>query len=101
MSNTAEPSSTSSAIGLWAADWGGAAGKRSSAGWEAAAQNDSILIGNAGVYAKWIPQLRAWNPKLMILVYNLGPYLQKRQLRLQHHPASRIPAGSPTTPTAT
>lgn len=77
VSNTAVPSSTSSSIGLWAADWGGAAGKRSSAGWQAAAQNDSILIGNAGVYAKWIPQLRAWNPKLMILVYNLGPYMQK------------------------
>ncbi|MGD0370608.1 MAG: putative glycoside hydrolase [Candidatus Dormibacteria bacterium] len=76
VSNTADPGSTSSTIGLWAADWGGAAGQRSSAGWQAAAQNDSILIGNAGVYAKWIPQLRSWNPKLMILVYNLGPYLQ-------------------------
>ena len=76
VSNTAAPSATTSAIGLWAADWGGAAGKRSTAGWQAAAQNDSILIGNAGVYAKWIPQLRSWNPKLMILVYNLGPYMQ-------------------------
>jgi hypothetical protein len=75
--DTANPNPTSSTIGLWAADWGGAAGQRSSAGWEAAAQNDSILIGDAGVYAKWIPKLRSWNPNLMILVYNLGPYMQK------------------------
>ncbi|MGP8159769.1 MAG: putative glycoside hydrolase [Candidatus Dormibacteria bacterium] len=73
----ADPASTASTIGLWAADWGGAAGSRSSAGWQAAAENDSILIGNAGVYSKWIPQLHAWNPNLTILVYNLGPYLQK------------------------
>jgi len=75
--NATNPATTSSSIGLWAADWGGAAGKRSSAGWEAAAHNDRILIGNAGVYSKWIPQLHAWNPNLTVLVYNLGPYLQK------------------------
>ncbi|MDQ6672879.1 MAG: putative glycoside hydrolase family 15 protein [Chloroflexota bacterium] len=71
------PGSTASSIGLWAADWGGAASRRSAAGWQAAALNDQILIGGAGVYKKWIPQLHAWNPKLVILTYNLGPYLQK------------------------
>jgi hypothetical protein len=69
--------SSSTAIGLWAADWGGAASKRTSAGWQAAAMNDSVLIGQAGVYKKWIPQLKAWNPSVTILEYNLGPYLQK------------------------
>ena len=43
----------------------------------AAALNDQILIGQAGVYKKWIPQLHAWNPKLIVLTYDLGPYLQK------------------------
>ncbi len=71
------PASTSSSIGLWAADWGGAAAKRSTAGWQAAAHNDRILIGEAGVYRKEIPQLHAWNPNLTVLVYNIGPYLQK------------------------
>jgi hypothetical protein len=70
------PASTSSSIGLFAYDMG-AASSRSSAGWEAAAHNDSLLIGEAGIYSKWIPQLHAWNPKLTILVYNLGPYLAK------------------------
>jgi hypothetical protein len=69
--------SSSSSIGLWAADWGGAASKRTAAGWQAAAMNDSVLIGQAGVYKKWIPQLKAWNPNVTILEYNLGPYLQK------------------------
>lgn len=71
------PESTASSIGLWAADWGGAAAKRSTAGWEAAAKNDRILIGDAGTYSKMLPQLHAWNPNLTVLVYNLGPYLQK------------------------
>jgi hypothetical protein len=71
------PRSTPGSVGLWAADWGNAAATRTTAGWEAAAQDDSLLIGQAGVYAKWMPQLRAWNPSLTILVYNLGPYLQK------------------------
>ena len=71
------PQSTASAIGLWAADWGGAASKRSTAGWQAAAKNDRILIGGAGSYQKMIPQLHAWNPNLTVLVYNLGPYLTK------------------------
>ena len=75
--DTATPTGTGSSIGLWAADWGGAAGSRSSAGWQAAAKNDSILIGVAGTYRKWIPQLHAWNPNLTILEYKLGPYLQK------------------------
>ena len=39
--------------------------------------NNSVLIGQAGVYKKWIPQLKAWNPNVTILEYNLGPYLQK------------------------
>jgi hypothetical protein len=69
--------SSSSTVGLWAADWGGAAAKRTAAGWQAAAMNDSVLIGEAGVYKKWIPQLKAWNPNVTILEYNLGPYLQK------------------------
>lgn len=68
---------TAGTIGLWAADWGGAAAQRSAAGWQAAATHDSVLIGQAGVYKKWIPQLKAWNPKLVVLQYNLGPYLQK------------------------
>jgi hypothetical protein len=76
-SNALSPQSTASSIGLWAADWGGAAAKRSTAGWEAAAHNDRILIGGAGVYSKMIPQLHAWNPNLTVLVYNIGPYLQK------------------------
>lgn len=71
------PGSTSSSIGLWAADWGGAASKRSTAGWQAAAKNDRILIGDAGIYSRMIPQLHSWNPNLTVLVYNLGPYLQK------------------------
>jgi len=71
------PASTESTIGLFAYDLGGAASSRSSAGWEAAARNDSILIGEARVYAPWISQLHAWNPNLTIQVYNLGPYLQK------------------------
>lgn len=71
------PGSTASSIGLWAADWGGAASKRSTAGWEAAAKNDRILIGDAGPYSKMMSQLHAWNPNLTVLVYNLGPYLQK------------------------
>jgi hypothetical protein len=71
------PTSTLGTVGLWAADWGGAAGSRTGAGWEAAAENDSLLIGQPGVYAKWMPQLRAWNPNLTILAYNLGPYLEK------------------------
>ena len=75
--NATSPGTTSSTIGLWAADWGGAAAKRSSAGWQAAAKNDRILIGGAGVYRKWIPQLHAWNASLTILVYNMGPYLSK------------------------
>ena len=70
-------SGVSSTIGLWAADWGGAAAHRTTAGWQAAATNDSVLIGGAGVYKKWIPQLKAWNPSVTILEYNLGPYLQK------------------------
>ena len=73
----AAASGSASTIGLWAADWGGAASQRSAAGWQAAATNDSVLIGQAGVYKKWIPQLKAWNPKITILEYNLGPYLQK------------------------
>lgn len=75
--NALSPASTSSSIGLWAADWGGAASKRSAAGWQAAAHNDSILIGDAHVYSKELAQLHAWNPSLLVLVYNLGPYLQK------------------------
>ena len=75
--DTTSPASTSGSIGLWAADWGGAASSRSSAGWEAAAQNDSILIGNARTYAPWISKLHGWNSKVMVLVYDLGPYLQK------------------------
>jgi hypothetical protein len=71
------PTTTATSIGLWASDWGGAAAKRSTAGWQAAARNDRILIGNAGVYPKWIPQLHGWNPNLTVLVYNVGPYLQK------------------------
>jgi hypothetical protein len=71
------PQSTSSSIGLWAADWGGAASKRSAAGWQAAAHNDRIIIGNARSYSKELAQLHAWNPSLTVLVYNLGPYLQK------------------------
>ena len=71
------PTSTPGTIGLWAADWGNAASTRTTQGWEAAAQNDDVLIGQVGVYKKWIPQLRGWNPNLTILAYNLGPYLQK------------------------
>jgi hypothetical protein len=71
-----DPAPTTSTIGLWAADWGSAAATRSSAGWEAAAENDSLLIGNASAYASWISKLHAWNPKLTVLDYNLGPYLQ-------------------------
>jgi len=74
---TSGSDSSSTTVGLWAADWGGAASKRTTAGWQAAATNDSVLIGQAGVYKKWIPQLKAWNPNLIILEYNLGPYLQK------------------------
>lgn len=70
-------SGTSGSIGLWAADWGGAASTRSTAGWQAAATNDTVLIGQAGVYKKWLPQLHVWNPNLIVLEYNLGPYLQK------------------------
>jgi hypothetical protein len=77
MTANAGTDSSSSTIGLWAADWGGAASKRTAAGWQAAAMNDSVLIGQAGVYKKWIPQLKAWNPNVTILEYNLGPYLQK------------------------
>lgn len=71
------PASTASSIGLWAADWGGAASRRSTAGWQAAAKNDRILIGGAGTYSKMLGQLHAWNPALTVLVYNIGPYLQK------------------------
>ena len=74
---TSGTDSSSTTVGLWAADWGGAASKRTTAGWQAAATNDSVLIGGAGVYKKWIPQLKAWNPNVTILEYNLGPYLQK------------------------
>ena len=77
LSANAGTDSSSSTIGLWDADWGGAASKRTTAGWQAAAMNDSVLIGQAGVYKKWIPQLKAWNPSVTILEYNLGPYLQK------------------------
>ena len=84
------PQSTASSIGLWAADWGGAASKRSAAGWQAAAHNDRILIGNASTYSKELAQLHAWNPSLTVLVYNLGPYLQKGSstfnLILSQHP---------------
>jgi hypothetical protein len=75
--NALSPASTASSIGLWAADWGGAASKRSTAGWQAAAKNDRILIGEAHTYQKMIPQLHAWNANLTVLVYNIGPYLQK------------------------
>jgi len=68
---------TSTSIGLWAADWGGAVGQRSAAAWQAAAENDSIMVGVPGTYEKWISQLHAWNPNLKVLAYNLGPYLQK------------------------
>jgi len=74
---TSGTDSSSTTVGLWAADWGGAASKRTAAEWQAAATNDSVLVGQAGVYKKWIPQLKAWNPNLTILEYNLGPYLQK------------------------
>jgi hypothetical protein len=71
------PTSTAGNVGLWAADWGGAAGKRTAAGWQAAALNYQLLVGQNGVYKKWITQLHAWNPKLIVLTYDLGPYLQK------------------------
>jgi hypothetical protein len=71
------PVSCPGTVGLWAADWGNAAAGRTAAEWQAAADNDSLLVGQPGVYAKWIPQLRAWNPNLTLLAYNLGPYLQK------------------------
>jgi hypothetical protein len=71
------PVSSPGTVGLWAADWGGAAASRTSAEWQAAAENDSVLVGQPGVYKEWMSQLRAWNPNLTILAYNLGPYLQK------------------------
>jgi len=84
------PASTASSIGLWAADWNGAAGTRSTAGWEAAAKNMSILVGNISTYTKWNAQLHSWNPSLITLAYNLGPYLQKGSQTynqvLQAHP---------------
>ena len=80
---TSGSNSSSTTVGLWAADWGGAAAKRTAAGWQAAATNDSVLIGGAGVYKKWIPQLKAWNPNVTILEYNLGPYLQKGSANYQ------------------
>ncbi|MGD1033918.1 MAG: putative glycoside hydrolase [Candidatus Dormibacteria bacterium] len=71
------PVSRPGTVGLWAADWGGAAASRTTAEWQAAAENDSVLVGEPGVYKNWMSQLRAWNPDLTILAYNLGPYLQK------------------------
>jgi phage baseplate assembly protein gpV len=77
MATIVSPASTSSTVGLWAADWGAAAARRTAAGWQAAARNESLLIGQPGVYQRWIPQLHAWNPRLTILAYDLGPYLQR------------------------
>lgn len=94
------PTSSPGTVGLWAADWGGAAASRTSAEWQAAAENDSVVIGQPGVYKKWMSQLRAWNPELTVLAYNLGP--TSRRAAPTSPPCSpRTRAGSPTTRTVT
>jgi hypothetical protein len=70
---------TTARIGLFAQDWNGFHKTRTEAGWQAAATNNSVLVGPGGssVYAKRVPQLHAWNPALLVLTYNAGPYLVK------------------------
>jgi hypothetical protein len=63
---------------LYAQDWNGFPAKRSMAAWEQAAVTHQVLVGTQGpVYGKMIAQLHAWNPKLKVLVYDLGPYTIK------------------------
>ena len=68
-------SSSASPILLYGQDWNGAPSTRSTAAWQQAAITHAILVGTPGrVYGDMIPQLHAWNPKLKVLVYDLGPY---------------------------
>ena len=63
---------------LYAQDWNGFPAKRSMAAWEQAALTHQVLVGTQGaVYGKMIAQLHVWNPKLKVLVYDLGPYTIK------------------------
>lgn len=70
---------TSNPISLFAQDWNGFAASRSQADWQAAAENNAVLVGPPGssVYKMEMPYLRGWNPSLRILMYDLGPYTIK------------------------
>ena len=95
------PVSRPGTVGLWAADWGGAAGGRTSAEWQAAAENDSVLVGQPGVYKKWMTQLRAWNPDSDHPRLQPGSLSSRREAPTSPPSSPRTRAGSPMTRAAT
>ena len=60
---------------LFAHDWNGYASRRTLSGWKRAAKRHTMLIGPGGpVYGERIRRLHSWNPRLSVLVYDVGPY---------------------------
>ncbi len=70
----AKPVSTHDHIGLYAADWK-AIDERSDEEWDDAARNHDVLIGDADVYQPRLDRLHEVNPDVVVLFYDLGPYL--------------------------
>jgi hypothetical protein len=72
------PADTADHVGLFAQDWNGPANTRTAANWQTAAMTHDVLVGSPGkVYGDKIPQLHTWNPNLVVLHYDLGPYTIK------------------------
>ncbi len=67
--------STSGRIGLFCPCWGTV--PSSYAEWDEAARNHSVIAGMSKTLSSRIGQLHRANPNLVVLVYNLGPYLAR------------------------
>lgn len=75
---TTPPPPGPGAIGLWASDWRGAPTSRTAAQWQYLALHEHAVVGEPNsVYESQLTTLHAANPKLLVLAYNLGPYLAK------------------------
>ena len=75
---TTPPPPGPGAIGLWASDWRGAPTSRTAAQWQYLALHEHAVVGEPNaLYEGQLASLHATNPKLLVLAYNLGPYLAK------------------------
>ena len=94
-------SSATSPILLYAQDWNGAPKTRTMAQWQQVATTHAILVGSPGpVYGNMITQLHAWNPRVKVLVYDLGPFTIKGSTEF-NEPWLPTPSTSPVTPPGT